>query len=272
MIPPKNHLPPGRTFKISRFKERIKKTRPHTHDGYYELIFIREGEGFHQVETETYPVAVPELYLLKPGQLHCWQFTAIPKGFVVLFREDFFDPVSESPILALLHSLAETSRVSLQGEPDPLFAFEQMLAAYEQGDAFAPDQIKGQLRALFAWISRLASVQGPSPQAPAPLHEKFLQLLRSQRPPQHRVHEFAMQLHTTPQNLNAACRRYTGQSASELIAHQLLLEAKRYLLHTDLPVGEIAELLRFNDASYFVKFFKKGIGTTPKQFRLAHFQ
>jgi hypothetical protein len=43
----KNKLDKGLSFKISRFKEQIKKTNPHKHDEYFELIFLFEGEGFH---------------------------------------------------------------------------------------------------------------------------------------------------------------------------------------------------------------------------------
>ena len=79
-------------------------------------------------------------------------------------------------------------------------------------------------------------------------------------------------LHTTPQNLNAVCRKYTSKSASEHITNQMMLEAKRYILHTDMNIGEIADALHFNDASYFVKFFKKQARVTPFQFREKHFQ
>ena len=39
----KNKLDEGVTFKISRFKEQIKKTKPHKHDEYNELIFLKRG-------------------------------------------------------------------------------------------------------------------------------------------------------------------------------------------------------------------------------------
>jgi AraC-like DNA-binding protein len=39
------------------------------------------------------------------------------------------------------------------------------------------------------------------------------------------------------------------------------------LLHTELPVAEIADRLGFSDASYFVRFFKRLAGTTPRAFR-----
>ncbi|EIM76414.1 AraC family transcriptional regulator [Nitritalea halalkaliphila LW7] len=41
-----NKLEKQELFKISRFKPLIKKTKPHTHEGYYELIYLAEGEGF----------------------------------------------------------------------------------------------------------------------------------------------------------------------------------------------------------------------------------
>lgn len=88
----------------------------------------------------------------------------------------------------------------------------------------------------------------------------------------HKVNEFANLLNITPQNLNAVCRKQTGKSASEIITGQLLLEAKRYILHTDNTINEIAEILSFSDTSNFVKFFKKNERVTPIQFREKYFQ
>ena len=271
-IATKNKLDAGKLFKISRFKEMIKRTQPHKHEGYYELIFIREGEGFHQIEAESYPVTVPELYFLKPGQLHCWQFTAIPRGFVLLFKEDFFDPTGEAQLLDLIKNLGQVSRVSLPGEYDPAFLFEEMLREYENAQPYSLHIIYGDLRSLFSRILQLSHTQEKKQSAHDALHEKFLRLLPTHCPELHKVSEFAHLLNTSPQNLHAACRKYTAKSASAHIAAHLMLEARRYLLHTDMRINEIADMLRFNDASYFVKYFKKQEGITPLQFRERHFQ
>lgn len=53
----KNKLEEGLTFKISRFKEQIKKTRPHKHDEYFEFIFLKEAEGFHSIEDEKFIIS-----------------------------------------------------------------------------------------------------------------------------------------------------------------------------------------------------------------------
>ncbi|HPD44188.1 MAG TPA: helix-turn-helix domain-containing protein, partial [Dysgonamonadaceae bacterium] len=62
------------------------------------------------------------------------------------------------------------------------------------------------------------------------------------------------------------------KSAREIVANQLMIEAKRYLLHTDHSINEIAEIMYFTDSSNFVKFFKKHENVTPVQFREKHFQ
>jgi AraC family transcriptional regulator, transcriptional activator of pobA len=47
----------------------------------------------------------------------------------------------------------------------------------------------------------------------------------------------------------------------------VLLEAKRLLRYSDLPVTEIAYRLNFEDPSYFSRFFKKYTGFSPSEFR-----
>jgi AraC family transcriptional regulator, transcriptional activator of pobA len=113
LIQTKNKLETGLTFKVSRFKEVIKKTRPHKHDEYFELIFLQEGEGFHSIEDEKFVVSTPEFYFLKPGQLHFWQFTAIPKGFVVLFKEEEFDAIGERELLEMNRQLIAITRLGI---------------------------------------------------------------------------------------------------------------------------------------------------------------
>ena len=43
--------------------------------------------------------------------------------------------------------------------------------------------------------------------------------------------------------------------------------AKRLLRETPMPIGEISDLLSFDDANYFSKTFKKLTGYTPSTYR-----
>ena len=268
----KNKLDDGLLFKISRFKEKIKKTSPHKHDDYYELIFISEGEGFHWIETEKYMVSPPEFYFLKPGQFHYWQLTAIPKGFVIIFKADFFDNLKETDIISLYRQLTDKFRVSIPENYNPETILNELLQEYSESSVYSTHIIHGYLRALFARMLQLAEIQSQESSVPVSIFEKFQDLLVNECPRLHKVNDFASLLNTTPQNLNIVCRKHSGKSASELIISQLLLESKRYILHTENTINEIAFTLMFNDPSNFVKFFKRHENLTPGQFREKYFQ
>lgn len=271
-IDTKNKLDVGLTFKVSRFKEQIKKTRPHKHDEYYELIFLSQGEGFHCIESEKFMVSTPDFYFLKPGQLHFWQFTSIPKGFVILFNHDEFNAIKENTLIDLIRKLTDITRLNIQPDKYPTHLLEEVYNEFQLNMQYSKEIIHGLLNALFGKLLQIKEDNPNNKSLPQPVYEKFAQLLVKECPRLHKVNEFADLLNITPQNLNAICRKQAGKSASELITNQLLLEAKRYILHTDNTINKIAEVLSFTDTSNFVKFFKKHEHLTPIQFRDKHFQ
>jgi len=66
--------------------------------------------------------------------------------------------------------------------------------------------------------------------------------------------------------------KQAGKNASEMISSRILLEAKRFILHSENNINEITEILNFSDISNFVKFFKNAEGVIPVQFREKYFQ
>jgi len=271
-IPVKDKLGADKLFKIARFKEKIKKTKPHKHEGYHELIYLSQGEGFHWIDTQRHKVSPAEIYFLKPGSLHYWQFTSIPKGYIILFRKSYFDALREANLISLLEQLSHYLVVGLPKHHNFQTIFEAITVEYQSPSSQSHQIIHGYLQVLLAKIVHLsqsnATVRTPENSLP----KRFLDLINEKCPKLHLVNEYAQLLNTSPQNLNAACRKYTNKSPAAHITAQLLLEAKRYILHTEYTISEIAHLLHFNDTSYFIKFFKKHTQHTPLQFRRQHFQ
>lgn len=259
-------------FYIARCYEEIKKTAPHIHENYYELVYLIKGEGFHWIETEKYIISTPEIYFLKPAQLHYWQFTSVPKGYVILFKKSYFVDLYDRDILNLIIRLTDKFRIGIPPEYSPESVFQNILDEYINNREFSSKIISGYLMALFAKILQIANIQRIENWGPNSLYERFNDLILNECPRINKVKDFAKLLNTTPQNLNAACRRQINGSAKDIILNQLILESKRYLLHTEKSLNEIAYNLQFNDTSYFIKFFKKKVGMSPQQFRKNIFQ
>lgn len=67
--------------------------------------------------------------------------------------------------------------------------------------------------------------------------------------------------------LNEAIRAMTGMNTGSFIRAQVVLNAKRLLVHTSRTVSEIAASLGYDDVSYFSRLFKREAGMTPTDFR-----
>ena len=60
-----------------------------------------------------------------------------------------------------------------------------------------------------------------------------------------------------------------GGSALDLVHERVLLEARRLLAYTEMPVARIAGELGFEDAAYFSRLFARKVGLAPAAYRRA---
>jgi AraC-like DNA-binding protein len=79
--------------------------------------------------------------------------------------------------------------------------------------------------------------------------------------------DYAARVGYSLRSLNRACQAATGRSAKALIDARVALEAKRMLVHTDLPAAAIGLRLGFTEPTNFGKFFLRETLLTPGAFR-----
>jgi AraC-like DNA-binding protein len=97
--------------------------------------------------------------------------------------------------------------------------------------------------------------------------DELLELIETNIFKHKQVSDYAGLLNLSPYQLNAITKATTGKTCSELINEHVILETKRYLLSTSNQIAQIADLLGYEDISYFIRFFKKHTGYTPESFR-----
>jgi AraC-like DNA-binding protein len=84
---------------------------------------------------------------------------------------------------------------------------------------------------------------------------------------QHKVADYANQLGCTVKSLSRATQASAAIGAKQYIAARIILEAKRLLTHTQMPISVIADQLGFDEPTNFVKFFKREGSLAPNEFR-----
>ena len=139
------------------------------------------------------------------------------------------------------------------------------------------------VRSLFSTMQLeiLAFMRRGKEQAPAPdtqadtapgyyrrrLADRFMQLVEQSDGRIRKVDDFANQLNVTPKHLSTLLKETLDRRPSEMIHFYTLKAIKHRLRFTDMTMQEIANDLRFPNASFFGKYFKEHTGMTPLEFR-----
>ena len=99
------------------------------------------------------------------------------------------------------------------------------------------------------------------------LFERFLFLVTQHCKSERRLEFYAQQMFLTSKYLSSVIKQVSGRSASEWIAHTVILNAKSMLRSASMTVQQISNELNFPNPSFFGQFFKKHTGITPKEYQ-----
>ncbi len=255
-------------LKVSPFRAEIRKTTPHKHNSYFEIIYLSAGNGYHVIDSKKHLVKPPVVFCVRKEQVHHWELTKEGDGYVLILKKSFIDKSVDSGLKALLEKLSEHSCLQLKEQKaiDSLFAIFVEECKNETQESFVIAE--GLLKSLMAKILQVAKPLKQNKNTITNLYQSFKILLDTDQGIKNNVAHYAGILNTTPQNLNAACRKSVDRAASEILAEFIISEAKRLLIYTSNTVAEISIALDFKDNSHFIKYFKRHTGHTPQSFRI----
>ncbi len=249
---------------------------PHRVD-FCHLIAITDGNLSHLVDFVPIRCRVGSLLVVKPGQVHAFDFESVWDGWLVVFKPEAV-PASHRPsqntnindVVESLPTLIEPSA----DEHDAVLAI-----IYQMADDVGKykHQAEGNLlmgTALFYLLVRLqlfvtSSIepQDASNKAASNRFQRFKKLVEDWLNTRHHIRQYAMKLGCSEKSLNRSVLEATGVTAKTYLTQRIVLEAKRLLVHTTQSVSSIGIDLGFDEPTNFVKFFKREAGMVPTAFR-----
>ncbi|WP_107038967.1 AraC family transcriptional regulator [Brumimicrobium mesophilum] len=252
-------------IKIAPFRQHIRKTSPHKHKNYFEIIYLSQGSGSHTIDTNEYEIKPPVIFTIRKEQVHFWDIKSEPMGFVLIIKKSFIENCLEPEIKRLISDLSSHNCL-FPKDNSAMEIYHILQAEYSGRKKSNPLIMDGLLKALLA-----KTLESVAPNAVKngnnSTFQRFIDLLNKENQLINKVGYYADLLNTTPQNLNAICQKETGQSASEILSQYIINEIKRLLIYTDFNINEISSQLDFKDNSHFSKYFKRFVGLTPSQYR-----
>ncbi|MFF7633430.1 AraC family transcriptional regulator [Kitasatospora sp. NPDC008050] len=261
-------LRPGRFQPVSRLD-------------FHQLILVTAGEGTAMVDFVAHPCQAGTVLWVRPGQLQRLPTGPDGKparlaGTVLLFTPAFVPafgaPGAAGLVDALVQDPAAVAWPLGPAEYAPLAgAAAELITEYERlpsGGELTVELLRLLLAGLLLRLARCTPAAGPVLPADSVLRRFQAELERSFAHTR-QAQDYAGRLGYAPRTLNRACQAATGRTAKQLIEERVVLEARRLLVHTDLPVAAVGRRVGFGEPTNFGKFFLRETGRTPGEFRSA---
>lgn len=263
----KNKIGDDEVIKVSPFRKEIKVTSPHLHDNYFEIIYLSKGRGNHYIDSRKYSVKPPIFFFIRKQQVHYWELKERLEGFVIIVKKSFIEITIDGELKILFTKISKHNALRVTDNSSINAIFSLLTKVHKDNGQNAFHIVEGLLKALLGKVLDVSKPLINPIEIKHDSYQSFLNLLEADNKIINKVAYYADKINTSPQNLNAACRKAANKSASEILAEFITSEAKRLLLYTNMSVSEISFALGFTDSSHFVKYFKRFTGQTPQLFR-----
>ncbi|GAA3434163.1 helix-turn-helix transcriptional regulator [Kutzneria kofuensis] len=249
----------------------------HIHD--FPVLMYIERAGQMTLGDPPRPVLDGDAYVLAAGQVvDPTAVNAITAG-----RAVFFDPTalgeagpssswrSHPLLLPFLHGIP-SGLLRLRVPPARQPVWTATIAAIETELA---DRAVGYRQATLAHltlllvdVARLATdVVGDLRRSDEPLLAEVFDVIERRFTEPLSLRDVASNVGVTPGYLTTVVRQRTGRTVLDWITERRMVQARRLLAETGLPVSEIAHRVGIPDAGYFARVFRHSNGMTPRAWR-----
>jgi AraC-like DNA-binding protein len=245
---------------------------------FYQLIYITHGACTHSVDFQPIWCEAGTVLILRPAQAQQLNLKSDWDGWLVIFRPEFLLPLQRESVIADVKLTVDLdalpNQLILDREQSEYLTtiIKQMHidALMQAPKADLHNLLRYQLYALFLRLQIVLGQNKPQDKqviASFARFQHFKQLLEKNFAKWHLVSEYAKDMGCSEKSLTRAVNEVTGSTTKSFISSRVNLEAKRLLAHTAMPIGLISDSVGFDEATNFVKFFKREVGCSPSDFR-----
>lgn len=247
---------------------------------YFEIIFILQGKGMHNINGNTFEYAAGDVFLLGPEDFHNFEIVEQTEFCFIRFN-DFFSKEqltekngSWKHILDTLLYTSSQSRGSIVKDHQEKQKLHHLLgvleAEYQNEQSQYFEMMRDNLmRSIMVILARNLLGQTSTKVVPKDSVEAILRYIKQHiyQPSHLSIEHLAEVFNFSATYISLFFKKHTGESLKQYITkHKIqLIEAR--LLYSRLTLTEIADEFGYTDESHFCKQFKKYTGTTPTMFR-----
>ncbi|MEU0600692.1 AraC family transcriptional regulator [Streptomyces sp. NPDC006393] len=239
---------------------------------FHVVMLFSDGPVRHMIDFAEYEAAAGDVLWIRPGQVHRFSRAGEYRGTVLTMQPGFLPRATVEATGLYRYDLPPLLRPDEAQRAALTASLAQLRREYEDTETLPLSLHTAVLRhSLTAFLLRLAHLAASSARAARDQADTTFSLFREAVEQgfttNHSVSAYADALGYSRRTLVRAVRAATGETPKGFIDKRVVLEAKRLLAHTDLPIGRVGAAVGFADAANFSKFFQLRTGQTPVAFR-----
>ncbi|MFJ7772025.1 AraC family transcriptional regulator [Streptomyces sp. NPDC097107] len=250
--------------------------RVHRIDFHVVMLFTG-GPVRHMIDFAEYEATAGDLLWIRPGQVHRFSQTSEYRGTVLTMQPGFLPRATVEATGLYRYDLPPLLHPDGARLAGLTAALDQLRREYEDATTLPLSLHTAVLRhTLSAFLLRLAHLavssaeaarQGRADTPGDTTFTLFRDAVERGFATNHSVSAYADALGYSRRTLVRAVRAATGETPKGFIDKRVVLEAKRLLAHTDMPIGRVGAAVGFPDAANFSKFFQQHTDRAPAAFR-----
>ena len=258
---------------------------------FFELIYVLDGTGIHNINNNRFEFSKSDVFLLTPEDEHTFEISTPTRFCIVDFTKGFFvknrrvgetkadvsDMYKQLEFIFHNHHCVKGNIVSNSDKNIFKALISQLIKEKDKKQFFDEIIIQDIIFLLLHLIAR--NIQ------------ENISLFSKRENPKSRVHEITtyIQQHIydsellkissiashfgkSPDHLNRYFKGETGSTIKDYIIRYKLNLVQTRLKFSDLTISEIAGELNFTDESHLNKMFKSAFSKTAKQYKNDHNQ
>lgn len=272
------------TWRLEHAWEMTESFEEHVHD-FPGLAYFEADGGLLRTGRRAWPIRAGDLYVIAPGDLmgriHATDL-ASTRGWGVFFTADALGPDVPGAQLAwrthpLLFPFVRGGAIGALRLRAPEAERAEWVTRIEalhdeltrRRDGYR-EAVPAHLILLLVSASRLAAdVVTDLRENREPLLAEVFDVIEQRYAQPLSLRDVAAAVSISPGHLTSTVRRQTGRTVQQWITERRMVQARRLLAATELPVSEVGRLVGFPDAGYFARTFGKLHGTSPARWRRA---
>ena len=255
------------------------KIHKHT---FFELVYIIEGEGTHNINGNDLKYGPGSLYLLSPMMIHHFTVEQLTSFVFVRFNNIYLKGVLDKGDRHNSGNWAQKLDYIFQSKQDqgdiiknerdkPLTAaiIDAIIAEYELKQAMQQEVVKQLINTLITIVARNITAKNDAKTGgdTAALQIVNYVHLNIYDPEKLKAETIAEYFNISANYISEYFKKQTGENLQQFIINYKLSLAETRLRFSNMRLNEIAFELGFTDESHLTKTFKKYKGESPAQFK-----